>query len=275
MRPLLKRLNNRLKRALMNASERKRQVRYQQYEISGWQVAQQSDECEMLQKEGKRIKLRVNSTDFDVFKQVLVNQDYKVATDYFTDNGLTCSTIIDAGANVGFTTLYLKTAFPDASVVCIEPDQHNFSVLTTNIDLNKLSNVARLSQAVHHTGGLSMTISSAFRGGGEWARQAILSQADTNLKSITIHQILDSNCWAFVDLLKIDIEGAEQLLFESRETASFLDRTRVLVIEIHDEYDIRTHIYHILRTYGFAIFNFGETTFAFNLNGNHERTSSD
>lgn len=248
----------------MTESERKRQVRYQQYKLSGWTVTQHDNACELLKKGSKQIKLRVNSTDFEVFKQVFVNEEYKVVTDYFEDNGLSCSTIIDAGANVGFTTLYLKEAFPDASIISIEADESNFAVLTTHICLNNLSQVVGLLRAAHHTGGLSMAISSDFRGGGEWAKRSVLSEVNTCLKSVSIEEIMAYNNWLLVDLLKIDIEGAEQFLFKSRDTASFLDKTKVLALEIHDEFHLRIHIYDVLRSYGFTIFNSGETTFAFN-----------
>lgn len=71
--------------------------------------------------------------------------------------------------------------------------------------------------------------------------------------------------WDIVDVLKIDIEGAERFVFESLETIMFLKFVKILIIEIHDEFNIRYFIYDQLRDNGFLIYNFGETTLAVNL----------
>lgn len=68
---------------------------------------------------------------------------------------------------------------------------------------------------------------------------------------------------AKIDLLKIDIEGAERYLFETNTLADqILDNTRVLVIEIHDEFDVRKTIEEHLTRHGFTYFNHGDITIA-------------
>ena len=66
------------------------------------------------------------------------------------------------------------------------------------------------------------------------------------------------------DILKIDIEGAERFIFDDRASQDFLDKTRVLVIEIHDEFNIRSSIYKELRKRGFSIVEQGELTLGVN-----------
>jgi UDP-N-acetylglucosamine transferase subunit ALG13 len=62
-----------------------------------------------------------------------------------------------------------------------------------------------------------------------------------------------------IDLLKIDIEGGERYIFnEAREGLEFLAITRVIAIEIHDEYQIEDRIQAILRDAGFVISHSGE-----------------
>lgn len=66
-----------------------------------------------------------------------------------------------------------------------------------------------------------------------------------------------------VDLMKIDIEGSEGELFLSpTDPAIWLDRVRVLAIEIHNELRIKAPIYAILDTRGFTVFETGELTIA-------------
>jgi hypothetical protein len=109
-----------------------------------------------------------------------------------------------------------------------------------------------------------MFITDDFRGGGDWAKKTNVASEVTNLKSINIQTIIETNSLDIIDLLKIDIEGAERYIFESEHSCSFLNQTRVLALEIHDEFNIREDIYRILKKFSFLILNVGETTFAIN-----------
>ena len=47
-------------------------------------------------------------------------------------------TILDLGANIGLTTIYLARAFPQAALACVEPFAKNLRVLERNLQLNKI-----------------------------------------------------------------------------------------------------------------------------------------
>ena len=69
--------------------------------------------------------------------------------------------------------------------------------------------------------------------------------------------------WESIDLLKIDIEGAERFILTDKKTSDFLEKVKILALEIHDEFNIRSAIYDVLRQHQFTITNHGETTIAF------------
>lgn len=212
------------------------------------------------------IKLRkLPSSDYYVFKQVFIDQEYQSPISYFEKNNIEIKTVIDAGANIGLTSLYIKQYFPKVKIACIEPEKNNLSLLNQNLS----HYIKDKSVQVFHSGllgvsGLSLEIGEDFRGGNDWAKQVEISEASTELKSITIQDIQNKSNFETIDLLKIDIEGAEIFLLEPDTDLSFLEFTKVLAIEVHDEYNCRDGIYEILRKYNYLILETGETTLAIN-----------
>ena len=71
------------------------------------------------------VYLRNKSYDTHIFYQVFVREDLafvkKLAGPFYS--------IIDAGANIGLSTIYLKNVFPDAVILSIEPSVKNMEVL--------------------------------------------------------------------------------------------------------------------------------------------------
>ena len=75
---------------------------------------------------------------------------------------------------------------------------------------------------------------------------------------------MDKNNLKSITLLKIDIEGAERFIFDDNVDLSFLSITKVIAIEIHDEFQIREKIYSILKKNNFHLFESGELTIGIN-----------
>ncbi|WP_315817028.1 hypothetical protein [Paraflavitalea speifideaquila] len=68
---------------------------------------------------GRQVHLRKATTDFCVFRQVLV-------FDQYTIKGLKSEeveTIVDLGANIGLSVLYFKVKYPSARIIAVEPEK--------------------------------------------------------------------------------------------------------------------------------------------------------
>jgi len=217
---------------------------------------------------GKNFRLRkLPSSDYYVFKQVFVDQEYQSPISYFEKNNIDLNTVIDAGANIGLTSIYIKQHFPNAKIACIEPDHENIALLKYNLQ----PFIEDKSIKTHHAGllgksGLGLSITQDFRGGNDWAKQVEVTDSSNDLKSITVNDILDQNSFNNIDLLKIDIEGAETFLLEKNTDLDFLKVTKVIAIEIHDEYNCRGEINQLFQEYNFMLLETGETTLAINKN---------
>lgn len=213
------------------------------------------------------IRNKIESSDYNVMKQIFVEEEYRIVVDFFNLNQIDMSFVIDAGANIGFTTSYLKSHYPHSKIACIEPDSNNNNILKKN--LKKFidnGSVKNYQAGLMGTSGINLKIGEDFRGGSDWAKQTLITNEKTGLSSITIQEIMVDFNMNSIDLLKIDIEGAERFLIDPETDLSFLDVTKIIAIEIHDEFDIRDDIYSVLKSYNYLLFESNETTIAINKN---------
>lgn len=177
------------------------------------------------------IKLRKGTSDIPAFKAIFAHSEYEVTLNF------TPSTIIDVGANVGLAAIYFVNKYPKSTVFCIEPEKTNFELLKENVA--KYNNIHPLKNAISNQSG--QTINVIDIGGGNWAFRTEAVEFSQNkkvndsAKTITITDIMKQNGLDTIDILKIDVEGAEGQLFESRYQ-DWLPRTRCLLIELHDRF---------------------------------------
>jgi FkbM family methyltransferase len=205
------------------------------------------------------------SSDLNVIKQIFIDEEYNTVLSYFLTNKIEPKFIIDAGANIGLTSVYIKAYFPNTRIACIEPDYNNFKLLNKNLSsFIDDKSIAIYKAGLMGRGGINLHIGEDFRGGSDWAKQTFISNEDSELKSITIQDIINDQKFPIIDLLKIDIEGGETFLLEDETDLSFLDKTKAIAIEIHDEYDCRIQIYSTLKKYNYFLLETGETTLAIN-----------
>tara|TARA_B100001750_G_scaffold246853_1_gene270591 strand:+ start:5409 stop:6245 length:837 start_codon:yes stop_codon:yes gene_type:complete len=202
------------------------------------------------------------SSDYDVLRQVIFEAEYETACTALELNFQPGEpiTIIDAGANIGLTSRFFAARFPLSVIYSLEPEPENFKMLLKNV--GNFENIKPLQKALSAELGKRFDIGKSTRDGADWAKTTQESPNGT-IPGIILQELLNEGT-GFFDLLKIDIEGAERFIFDSQVNQDFLDRTKVLVIEIHDEFNIRTSIYQILQKHGFSILEQGELSLGIN-----------
>ena len=216
---------------------------------------------------GLRVCVRKkSSSDIQVFSQVFAKKEYEtlVKTILETDKGADIRFIIDAGANIGFTSLYLQQFFPEAFFFIIEPDEKNMEQVKKNFGLNNVVN-AELHLAGAWSSDCWLQINKDTDGGREWSYYVTVSDKPTDLKGISLSALLNKSDFPLIDILKIDIEGGEKELFKNKEHISpVLQKTRFLAMEIHDHLADREYILSILKKNNFTWHHNGELTIATN-----------
>jgi FkbM family methyltransferase len=161
--------------------------------------------------------------------------------------------IIDCGANVGTAVLFFKTLYPDAEIMAFEPDPNAFEALQANVRDNHLSSVATHHCAVGGSDGrASLFVGPAPPGVGQASLYAPgVPVATTEVEVVRVSRFIDRP----VDLLKIDVEGAEMDVLRELAEAGKLGLVREMVIEYHHhmrpEEDRISELFELLEEAGF------------------------
>ena len=174
------------------------------------------------------LAFRPNTSDEWLLNKIFVEHEYNFKIKNFDPR-----LILDCGANVGYSTAYFANKYPQANITAIEPEPLNFKMLTYNTHF--FDNVTCINSAIWYNEGYIKLLPDM--PGNTLAFMTEDSTADDPeaLKTTTIAKLLDDSGFDEVDLLKIDIEGAEREVFgEIGNPDEWLSRVKVMVIELHD-----------------------------------------
>lgn len=207
-------------------------------------------------------------SDYEVFKQIFNFREYDVVlkimdlNNYFPKKKI----IIDAGANVGYTSIFFSKYLDTVKIFSVEPSSANLEIYKKNIELLETPEEFKIyHNALSEKSNSFFNIERNFRDKRDWAMTTLEDQTG-EIKGITIDEIIEENNLEYVTLLKIDIEGAERFIFKKNNSFCFLQKTQIIAIEIHDEFQIREEIYDILRDNKFLLLETGEITIGLNKN---------
>ena len=213
-----------------------------------------------IKLDGTKFTLRLSGSDFEVFNQIVLNDELR--TVFSSVNGLAsaCLHIVDCGANIGLTSLMFKKNFPNAKIICIEPEPENFRQLCLNIDNNQLDNVTTLPMGVWHEK-TTLSADLSFRDRSNWAfalKEGINSD-EVNVPVDSLTNIVANEGWTHIDILKIDIEGSEFGLFRNLHAwQSIFNTVKIVSIEVHEEVGSKKEIENILIQNDFVLRYSGE-----------------
>jgi FkbM family methyltransferase len=132
-----------------------------------------------------------------LYNEIYINEIYK-----FQSNN-NKPYILDCGANIGVSVCYFKKLYPNSEIVAFEPDEKLFEILSDNILNSGLEDVKLINKALWHEN----SEISFFSEGGDAGRIALNFDKINILKVQTTR--LREYLYKDVDLLKLDIEGAE------------------------------------------------------------------
>lgn len=206
-----------------------------------------------------------NSSDALVFEQIIMREEYQGILQVFKNYKIDCENMIDAGANIGLTSIYFKAFFPNANILALEPSSGTFEKLKKNLTINDLSDVIPLKTGLwgHHT---FLKPDHSFRGGLDWSFRLIETnkEDDHTIEVLSMTELVKQNQLQSIDFLKIDIEGGEVSVFGKDTDVNWLKIVKVIALEIHDEFNCREEIENLLIREGFDLSHSGELTIGVN-----------
>jgi FkbM family methyltransferase len=194
------------------------------------------------------IELRTGTTDKLVFREVFLFKSYDFS---WTDPKI----IIDGGGNIGLTSIFFAEKFPQAKIFSIEPSDSNFQLLQKNTTPYEL--IVPIHSALWNKD-TSLIIKDKEESHWAFAVEECSPDHPDSFKAISIASLLKEQNISRVDILKLDIEGAERELF----TANYeywISRTKCILVELHDwlKKDCSKNVFVTISKYNFktTIFN--------------------
>ncbi len=141
--------------------------------------------------------------------------------------------IIDCGANIGLSVIYMKNLYPMATILAFEPDEKNYDLLKKNIENFGFEQIEIRREAVWIE---NTTLQFVSEGSMSSRIDNNISGNTTDVKAIRLKDYLNK----YVDFLKIDIEGAEYQVM--KDIADQLHFVNHLFLEYHGTFEQNTEL---------------------------------
>jgi FkbM family methyltransferase len=186
--------------------------------------------------------LRFTTPSFSNF--IAIVREVFLFGDYYFKAKNDAPLIIDCGANIGVTTLFLKRLYPNARVIAFEPSPVAVAALRKNISDNNIQNVTIVEAAVsNEEGTISFWEQPSKTGGSTAVRDVFESKSEaTKFEEVSVRATrLSPHITEDIDLLKMDIEGAEGLVINELSMSGTLKRVKNIIMEFHENPDNRTN----------------------------------
>jgi FkbM family methyltransferase len=169
------------------------------------------------------IALRAGTSDAATFVQIFLRGDLGFPLAHAP------SVIVDGGANIGLSALYLHRRFPTARIVAVEFERSNFDLLARN--------VAAYPQIEPVLAGLWPSdgwVAVADEMAAKWATmpRADDGASPRSVRAVSLTTLMAERALDRIDLLKLDLEGSEYELFD--RLPPWLDAVGTLAIELHE-----------------------------------------
>ena len=155
--------------------------------------------------------------------------------------------ILDCGAHIGLSVIYLKSISPSAHIICFEPDSKNLELLQKNIQSHQLQDIDIRNEAVWDENTALQFIQEGNMGSkiGQNSNSNTVTVKATRLKDFLNRR---------VDFLKLDIEGAEYKVLKDVEES--LGNVNNMFIEYHGTFKQNKELLEILELVSNAGFKF-------------------
>jgi FkbM family methyltransferase len=176
------------------------------------------------------LKYKFSGYDYSTI-EFLFNEVF-ISNEYYFEPSTQEPFIIDCGANIGMSILYFKKLFPSSKIIAFEANPYAFKLLEENMKVNKIKNVelhnialfdkeTEISFYINDDIGTLVGSIKAERGGSNELK--IDAQKLSNyLKNIET-----------VDLIKMDVEGAEVNILSDLFDSSTIHKAKEYIIEYH------------------------------------------
>jgi FkbM family methyltransferase len=171
------------------------------------------------------LSLAVDRTDDAVSKPIAAGGWEPHTTGVFERLLRPGMTVVDVGANVGyFTLLAADLVGPEGRVYAFDPNPENCRLIASSIERNQLDTVSLFPVALGAENGFSYFTSAIGSNGAMLRRPRLAEGYDSLIPVFRLDGLVDGP----LDLLKIDVEGAEHLVVTGGR--ALIERSRPAIV---------------------------------------------
>jgi FkbM family methyltransferase len=160
-------------------------------------------------------------TDLMTLREVFLAQEYALPDD------LEPRVILDLGANIGAAAIYFHLKYPQATIHALEPAAETFALMQDNVRQFPRMHAHRLAVA-------GANGRAAFYTSREASKATLLAavggDGEEEVETCTLARVMETLGLDRVDLVKVDIEGAEHEVFQAFHE---MDRIGLVIGELH------------------------------------------
>jgi len=199
----------------------------------------------------KKIYYRTSSSDMMLIYEILLKSKYK--REYYFPEELKPKVIFDIGGNIGITSVYLASLFPEAQIYTFEPLKENFEILKKNT--SQFNNIEVFNFGLGAKNGsfkLYLSDDEENYGGVSFYSEVEgnMSEPYTECEVKNVNDVIQEIGVTSVDLIKIDTEGAEYDILTNMKD-EFLNKTSWITGELHGNRDFE--LLNHLNNLGFSV----------------------
>jgi len=207
----------------------------------------------------------------DLSRQLFISGTYDPNEFHLLSQVITAGmTVIDVGANEGLYSLFASHLVNSTGLVlAFEPSQREFTRLSDNLALNQIANVKQFQIGLSNQNTTqTLKIASGEHTGqntlGDFAYEGVSSVQTETIELRRLDDLLPELGIQHVDVIKLDVEGAEFSVLQGAE-ATIRQCRPLLVLEVVDQAlqnqgSSSTQLRQFLQDLGYKLFVFGEQT---------------
>jgi FkbM family methyltransferase len=168
--------------------------------------------------------VRLRTSDAELYQDIFLGKEYDYPISFSP------RTIVDVGANCGMTSVFYANRYPGATVVAVEPETSNYMALVRNT--RAYPNVIPVHAALWNEDG-QVEVFPGWPRTKNWGKWGFRVRKGSGCRALTLTTLMREVGIETVDILKIDVEGAERELFAG---CDWMDTVKLLAIELHDRF---------------------------------------
>lgn len=150
-------------------------------------------------------------------------------------------TIFDVGAHTGNTVKRFRSLFPGAKIFCFEPFPAAFARLSASVTGDPMAESYRVAiadvsgvsnLAVNQNTATNSLLASDARAANYWGPKRLDTRAVIEVNTETIEHFCDSKGLKHLDILKLDVQGAEYAVLEGARGLLQQQRIDLIYMEV-------------------------------------------